>query len=273
MKSIRHLVIKLFHLNVYAAGTILLALMFANMYTGRPPGGAEILAIAAILLIAAMSWMGLTIWITQAMDQTAQEGSKDEKQAVDPWEFQRTLMVASGQLLPVFPTLNNGVLLYAALQMEELGETFEALAEPLTHAVQKQGGQFDGEYLAANKDISALMVVQLILRDHANTLQTSAKRVRELLQEFHVEIPLTTEEAAEILDGATDVVVTNAGFVLSAGLPGALAYREVGCSNLSKVNPTTGVIDKTPDGKWIKGAEYFKPDLARVIRDHQTAQP
>ncbi len=250
-------------------GVVILMVIGTALAIEYPMHFPEVMLVAHLLAVQHLTLRGLG-W--RASEQEAQEGGKDEKPSVDPWEFQRALMVASGQLLPAFPTLNNGVLLYAALQMEELGETFEALANPLTNMIAQ--AHFGDTTLTSNgKDISALMVVQLILRDHAHTLQTSAKRVRELLQEFHVDIPLTTEEAAEILDGATDVVVTNAGFVLSAGLPGALAYREVGCSNLSKVNPTTGVIDKTPDGKWIKGAEYFKPDLARVIRDHQTAQP
>ena len=43
------------------------------------------------------------------------------------------------------------------------------------------------------------------------------------------------------------------------------AYVEVQTSNWSKTNPNTGVIDKTPDGKWIKGVNYRPPNLTAVL--------
>lgn len=66
-------------------------------------------------------------------------------------------------------------------------------------------------------------------------------------------------------DGTTDLMVTNAGFALALGLPGAALYEEVASSNLTKKNPQTGVIDKTPDGKWIKGAKYREPNIDKVL--------
>jgi hypothetical protein len=69
-----------------------------------------------------------------------------------------------------------------------------------------------------------------------------------------------------IFDGTTDVAVVNCGFALACGLPGSDGYREVALSNISKRNPDTGMIDKTADGKWIKGAEYRAPDLLGVLK-------
>ena len=66
-------------------------------------------------------------------------------------------------------------------------------------------------------------------------------------------------------DGTTDLMVTNSGFALSLGLDGGACYNDVAGSNLSKRNDD-GVIDKKPDGKWIKNQKnYREPDLRAVI--------
>jgi hypothetical protein len=62
-----------------------------------------------------------------------------------------------------------------------------------------------------------------------------------------------------------------AGLAASSGLPAAAGCVEVATSNLSKANPSTGVIDVDPSGKWIKGANYVAPNLGRVIDAHVRA--
>ena len=76
---------------------------------------------------------------------------------------------------------------------------------------------------------------------------------------------LLEDEVVEMTDGTTDLMVTNSGFALSLGLDGGACYNDVAGSNLSKRNDD-GVIDKKPDGKWIKNQKnYREPDLRAVI--------
>lgn len=127
--------------------------------------------------------------------------------------------------------------------MEELAETLQAADKVLS-------GTTYGQHL----DIPAAGLLH------------SSQRIRQSLKlNPQVYIPLTGDQAVELLDGTTDIAVTNCGFCVATGLPGGAAYREVARSNLSKVNPETGVIDKTPDGKWIKGSGFTPPDLAKVL--------
>lgn len=173
----------------------------------------------------------------------------------DPWHMQRTLMEASAQTLPVTPELNKGGLLYAALTMEELSETMFVLAA----ALQKAEPAALGTPLARIRDIFQQAATQL----HHHSL--NARDILGSAINDNFRITLEEADVVELADGTTDVAVTNSGFALSLGLDGAACYAEVAGSNLSKRNPDTGRIDKTADGKWIKGIAFEKPNLRKTI--------
>lgn len=170
----------------------------------------------------------------------------------DPWQMQRALMAASDQPLPATPELNKGVVLYAALNLEELSETLKGLTSALNKVENAPAG---------------LMAIAATLSQVATGMHESSLEVRAVLAQVPNDFraPVQREDLREMADGTTDVTVTNSGFALSLGLDGARCYEEVGESNLSKINPDTGKIDKTPDGKWIKGRNYRAPNLDRVL--------
>lgn len=218
-----------------------------------------------------LAWLGLVLWVlavtgggivaarTECRDccSALLDEVEQGQQSVDPWAIQRDLMVASEQALPSEPTLSKGSILYAALMAEELGETFEALHCAVLRSQQGQSMAIGMPSLLA------------CLFEQSMSLDSFAKKVRGILTAFgDFEIPLEQTDAVAIFDGTTDVAVTNCGFALASGLPAAEGYLEVGTSNLSKAN-RTGKIDKTADGKWIKGPHFFKPDLARVLAEAQ----
>lgn len=176
---------------------------------------------------------------------------------VDPWALQRELMELSSQRMPPSPTLHNGVVLYAALCLEELSETVLALSDTILNHETFDGR---GNVVAKHLLIAGQTMAQssLVIRDHLKHHDLGTHT-------------LTREEARELFDGTTDVAVVNSGFALSAGLPGAAGYAEVVNSNISKKDPTTGVIEKTADGKWIKGPAYFAPNLDSVLELHAPA--
>lgn len=223
----------------------------------------------AMLLLGFATFLDIVIMFSLAIEysmawqdyQGAQQEAADAKAVIDPWELQRSLMMASGQELPATPVLNKGGLLYAALLMEETGETLTALHKIL-HGLQSY---------ESTHEQSAIMVMQIMFHNLGDDLEQQSRRLRDLIGAVAFNHPLSTDEAVELLDGTTDVAVVNCGLALACGLPGSDAYSEVVCSNLSKANPATGIIDKMADGKWIKGRAYFKPNLTKVLHRAATA--
>jgi hypothetical protein len=184
--------------------------------------------------------------------------------AVDPWAMQKHLMQISDQFLPEHPMMTKHSLTYLALTAEEVAETYAAMLKPLDRLlslINEGGASFSPEEVIAIKTIRGrLRILAFTMTNESVGLRAELAKLREFMYE------LKMEEAVEILDGTTDTAVVNCGFTLASGLPGSEGYEEVGGSNLSKANPSTGRIDKTPDGKWIKGSHYRAPDLAAVLQ-------
>lgn len=181
-------------------------------------------------------------------------------QSVDPWAAQRELMVISGQGVPGEPTLSGTSVLYLALCLEEVAEGLGNTAVALRN---HRGG---------NQDADALVEALHGLR---NVAGLGASLLKAMIAKHGAQamppggIRLYHHEAVALFDDAVDIAVVAAGFGVASGFPMPEGYADVVGSNLSKRNPETGVIDKTPDGKWIKGSAYRPPDLARVLAETQ----
>lgn len=223
---------------------MVLVALAAQLFTAQPLQFVPwALVVACSLLWAVFQWW-MVPYFNSMVDMVTNTLRKD------PWLLQRQVMAMSGQRTPTTPVLTNETLLYAALILEELGETLNVAA----------GVLFDH---SPSRDMMAQDLVRL-----SEDLGNKSREVRKQLEGFSLLVPLTDEAAVELLDGATDLAVVVCGLCESMGLPGYAAYMEVYDSNRSKANPATGVIDKTPDGKWIKGTGYFKPNLAMVLGTH-----
>mgnify|MGYP002142428633 FL=1 len=189
---------------------------------------------------------------------------------VDPWRLQTLLMDISGQQRPQTLRIGTGAILYLALKLEELGETIEALASVLSAhgsyaTTAEEAKQLPDLFARVMDDLSqdyAAEPVHLTMQRVSRAIRGSLK-LTGLLADT---IPLTLEQARPIADGTTDEAVVNAGFAASLGLPGSILYSHVNRSNLSKANPVTGMIDKDPSGKWIKGPGYKEPEIDEVLR-------
>jgi hypothetical protein len=219
-----------------------------------PPTAADAALVLAGVLFLLLGIVLLSTFSVAERSVSEAHAVADECSArVDPWQMQSALMSASDQRMPYTPLLHNGVILYAALQLEELAEELVVLSSALRTGAHPASSQ-----ALLGEDFG----------DIALSMSAASKAVRQKIASLEVHQPLSVEHAMGLLDGTTDLAVVNCGFALSAGLPGAAGYLEVGNSNHSKVNPATGKIDKTPDGKWIKGSAYFAPKLENVLRDH-----
>lgn len=173
---------------------------------------------------------------------------------VDPWELQRKLMEISGQDRPVRPMLTDNSLLYAALMLEELAETLKPIGVQLQRAATSTY-----DVLPADRIKGQFAHIAHLMTMHSVAIRQELERKPGICLEWDEDLAL------EAFDGTTDTAVVNAGFAIASGFPGAEGYAEVQNSNLSKGNPETGLIDKTADGKWIKGSNYQKPDLEMVL--------
>lgn len=203
-------------------------------------------------LIGAAVSAGACLAILQPWSRDRDESPQDGD-PVDPWQMQSELMRISGQRQPASPELNKPTLMYAGLILEEGSETVMALVEAM-------------RWGTATSAVPQLIDARYALEEAGKAMFRGRQRLRNLLMDCpDFAQHLDRRHAKPILDGTTDIAVVNSGFALAAGLPGSQAYAAVGTSNLSKRNPDTGLIDKEPDGKWIKGADYREPDLDAVL--------
>lgn len=169
---------------------------------------------------------------------------------VDPWVLQEKLMRISGQTLPETPTFNNTSVLYAALILEEVAELMASLEQIVMSTDPTPG-------------LAVVGMQMMNVRTINHNASVAIRKELSLMRDFSY--PLKEQDAINIADDSTDIAVVNSGFMLASGLNGSECYNEVASSNLSKANPDTGIIDKDDSGKWIKGRDFFKPDLKKVI--------
>lgn len=174
---------------------------------------------------------------------------------LDPWQLQATIMRLSGQrVVNGDPQLTSTAILYAALTMEENAETIQAMLDVMkAHFAE-----------AAHPELAKLMNV---LTTSARGMVHYSECVRAILARLpaNFSIDLKPQEAVALADGITDTTVTVMGLAAASGIPGRDCYAAVGESNLSKVDPRTGVIERDPSGKWIKGPNYRPPHLDQVL--------
>ena len=166
-----------------------------------------------------------------------------------PWEMQHKLMEISNQTIPNKYEINNTSILYAALILEEVSELMEGLEKVLD---RDDRSKYD-------------FLFDMVSHSRRFNHEMSLKVREELKALGSFRLPVTKEELIELADATTDITVVNCGFAVATGIDGDACYQDVAGSNLSKANPETGVIDKDPSGKWIKGVNYKEPNLKKVL--------
>lgn len=171
------------------------------------------------------------------------------------WALMRVAMAQSDQDMPLTPRVTKNSLLYYALILEDMAEKASTL-----HGIMNRHTHNVGIFQICSH-----------LADTREALEFQARSLKRILASNDlpdVRFGLTQAQAEALLDDSMDVHVTSTGFTIACGLPTDTAYAEVQRSNLTKANPETGKVDKTPAGKWIKGAAYEPPNLKRVLQQH-----
>jgi predicted HAD superfamily Cof-like phosphohydrolase len=100
--------------------------------------------------------------------------------------------------------------------------------------------------------------------DHDNEQQ--AYMYEMLCDEERQEWMEANPSAEEDIDAVIDQIVVLIGYGLSRGWDMDGAWREVVRSNMSKVDPVTGMVTKREDGKILKPAHFSPPSLAPYLK-------
>ena len=90
------------------------------------------------------------------------------------------------------------------------------------------------------------------------------KLIREEFDEY-VGASLLKDEV-ETLDACMDMIWVILGFCYMKGYDVAGAWNEVARSNLAKINPETGKVNKREDGKVLKPEGWTPPQLAEFVK-------
>jgi predicted HAD superfamily Cof-like phosphohydrolase len=121
------------------------------------------------------------------------------------------------------------------------------------------------------EDVAEFMVAggQLVGKSPEITQENleQAKLYMNLIEEEFKELGtgFVQRNVIEIADGGADLVWVVQGLFTTLGIDFDRVWDEVRKSNMSKVS-STGKIEKRPDGKIMKPATYFKPDIAKALR-------
>lgn len=108
-------------------------------------------------------------------------------------------------------------------------------------------------------------------QDQARFMQASGQTVGELnATQYQLYCNLIHEEFEELvasdnmrddLDALIDILVVTIGAIHSLGADAEGAWREVMRSNLAKIDPHTGLVNKREDGKILKPEGWTPPEL------------
>jgi predicted HAD superfamily Cof-like phosphohydrolase len=88
--------------------------------------------------------------------------------------------------------------------------------------------------------------------------------IREEFDEYVAAMLMKDE--TETLDACMDMIWVILGFCYMKGYDVAGAWNEVARSNLCKINPETGKVNKRADGKVLKPEGWTPPQLEQFVK-------
>lgn len=77
---------------------------------------------------------------------------------------------------------------------------------------------------------------------------------------------IDNNDEVESLDACMDMIWVILGFCYMKGYDVAGAWNEVARSNLAKINPETGKVNKRADGKVLKPEGWTPPQLEQFVK-------
>ena len=98
-----------------------------------------------------------------------------------------------------------------------------------------------------------------------DTLVKMEQVLSELKAMSSNDVKVVNVDMLEVVDALVDIEVINIGTALTYGINIDAGFNIVHESNMAKVNPQTGRMDKNEFGKIIKPAGWVAPDLSGLI--------
>ena len=83
---------------------------------------------------------------------------------------------------------------------------------------------------------------------------------------FELEEAIADNDTVEQLDALVDILVVTLGAIRAAGWDGEGAWKEVMDTNVAKIDPVTGKVNKRADGKVLKPDGWLPPQLAQFVK-------
>lgn len=74
------------------------------------------------------------------------------------------------------------------------------------------------------------------------------------------------DDRLEMLDALIDILVVTIGAIHSMGADAEGAWNEVMRTNMAKVDPNTGLVQRREDGKILKPLNWQPPDLRPFVK-------
>lgn len=103
--------------------------------------------------------------------------------------------------------------------------------------------------------------------DQPKTAENS-KLYAKLIEEEYIEFTeaFALNDQVESLDACMDMIWVILGYCYMRGYDVEGAWNEVARSNLAKINPETGKVNKREDGKVLKPAGWTPPELKQFVK-------
>ena len=92
---------------------------------------------------------------------------------------------------------------------------------------------------------------------------------QRLLREEYFEwlSAITNRDMVEVADALADMIYIIVGTALEFGIPLDRVWDEVQRSNMAKVDPETGRVEKRADGKVVKPVNWTPPRIREALED------
>lgn len=106
------------------------------------------------------------------------------------------------------------------------------------------------------------------LTGEAELPEQSIRDLRKTLITEEVKEYLESEEESDLVGIAQelgDIMVVVMGCAIAYGIDLPKVLAQIQASNMSKIDPVTGKVEKREDGKVLKPEGYFYPDIESVI--------
>ena len=154
---------------------------------------------------------------------------------------------------------------WEVIQLYASGVARVAVEQEAGHKAQRQ-----------NREFHDVMGIETATSPRAIPVEDVPVVIELIREEFEDELIPALQEGnvVEIYDAALDILYVTYGLLNRAGMDAEPGYDEVQASNMSKLGADGKPIiaqkndpDGTFPGRVKKGPNYFKPNLARVLRD------